>query len=161
MNEIVIRPVLIKNEFGLISNMMAGLHANEQLLNPNTAPWPDVESSYMRHVIETQQECAGVCLVAYVGDVAAGFIFGYLEEQDDSRIEIDTGDMLYVSDGYVYDTYRRMGIYRKLNEALEQHYTAGGGRRITRFTLTNNVAMQRFLESEGYKVTRLLYEKWL
>ncbi len=161
MNEIVIRPVLIKNEYGLISNMMARLHANEQLLNPNTAPWPDVESSYMRHVIDMQQECAGVCLVAYVGDVAAGFIFGYMEEQDDSRIEVDTGDMLYVSDGYVYDAYRRMGIYRKLNDALEQHYTAGGARRITRFTLANNVAMQRFLESEGYKVTRLLYEKWL
>lgn len=161
MKEVVIKPVLIKDEYGLISDMMAELHANEQSLNPNTAPWREVASSYMRHVIEMQQDSAGACLVAYVGDVPAGFIFGYLEEQDDSRIEVDTGDMLYVSDGYVYEAYRRYGIYRKLNHALELHYTADGVRRITRFTLANNVAMQRFLESEGYKVTRLLYEKWL
>ncbi|MBL7690464.1 MAG: GNAT family N-acetyltransferase [Flavipsychrobacter sp.] len=161
MAEMVIKPVLIEEEYGLISNMMAGLHANEQLLNPNTAPWSEIESAYMRHVIEMQNECAGVCLVAFVDEYPAGFIFGYLEEQDDSRIEVDTGDILYVSDGYVYHTYRRLGIYRKLNDALEQHFTADGVRRITRFTLAANVAMQHFLESEGYKVTRFLYEKWL
>jgi ribosomal protein S18 acetylase RimI-like enzyme len=160
MAEMVIKPVLIENEYGLISNMMAGLHANEQLLNPNTAPWPEIESAYMRHVIEMQNECEGVCLVAYVGDSPAGFIFGYLEEQDDSRIEVDTGDFLYVSDGYVHEAFRRLGIYRKLNDALEKHYTTQGVMLITRFTLAANVAMQHFLESEGYKVTRLLYEKW-
>ncbi len=161
MAEMVIKPVLIENEYGLISNMMAGLHANEQQLNPNTAPWPEIESAYMRHVIETQEECSGVCLVAFVDGSPAGFIFGYLEEQDDSRIEVDTGDILYVSDGYVHEAYRRLGIYRKLNDVLEEHYTADGVRRITRFTLAANIAMQRFLESEGYKVTRFLYEKWL
>jgi ribosomal protein S18 acetylase RimI-like enzyme len=100
-------------------------------------------------------------LVAYSGTIAVGFILGYIEVPDDSRIEIDTGKELYVSDGYVVPQYRKQGIYKKMNELLEQKYAAKGVRRITRFTLVNNEPMKKFLGSSGYKPTRILYEKWL
>ena len=162
MNDpVIIRDIRIKDNYDLISQFMHGLHINEHGLFDKTAAWPTIEGSYMRHVITTQEENEGLCLVAYVNEVPVGFIFGYVEEQDDSRIEIHEGKELYVSDGFVTEEYRRMGIYRLLNDKLEEHYVGQGIKRIIRFTLFNNVGMRKFLESEGYAVTRLMYEKWL
>ncbi len=140
---------------------MHELHIHEHMLFDKTAAWPDIETSYMRHVIQMQEESEGLCLLAYVDNNPVGFIFGYVEEQDDSRIEIHEGKELYVSDGFVQEQYRRQGIYKKLNETMEQHYIGKGIKRMIRFTRVNNTRMRELLENEGYEVTRLLYEKWL
>ena len=161
MNTIEIKEVTIAAEYQLIAGFMHQLHEHEHELFNKTAAWPDIEQAYMRHVISMQEEYGGVCLVAYKDGNAAGFIFGYIEEQDDSRIEIHMGDELYVSDGYVAEAYRRQGIYRLLNERLEQSFIENGVKRIIRFTLVNNVRMRQFLEEEGYLITRLMYEKWI
>ena len=108
-----------------------------------------------------QQQNEGMCLVAFKGNEAIGFIFGYLEEQDDSRIEVYTGKELYISDGYVVPQYRRQGIYHQLNAWMEDYYINLGIRRILRYTLLRNAGMRQFLENQDYFVTRLLYEKWL
>jgi ribosomal protein S18 acetylase RimI-like enzyme len=156
-----IRPIIIADHYQVMNDLMRKLHDHEYLLFKKTASWDDIEVSYMRHVMAMQEECDGTCLVAYVNGIPAGFMFGYLEEQDDSRIEVYEDAQLYVSDGYVDDQYRRQGIYRKLNEELEKVYIAKGVKRIVRFTRVNNDRMKQFLEGKGYEVTRLLYEKWL
>ena len=161
MQQIDIRSVLIVDNYELMTVFMQALHDNELMLHDKTALWPDIADSYMRHIITMQEECEGVCLIAYVDGMPVGFIFGYLEEQDDSRIEINVGKELYVSDGYVAPQFRRMGLYRRLNDVLEAHYLATGVKRILRFTLENNINMRRFLEGQGYKVSRVLYEKWV
>jgi GNAT superfamily N-acetyltransferase len=158
---IQIEPVVIADNYQMISDMMRKLHEHEYILFDKTATWNDIETSYMRHAIAMQSECDGMCLVAFVRGIPAGFIFGYVEEQDDSRIEIHEGRELYISDGFVYDAYRRQGIYSKLNAAIEQHYVNEGIRRIIRFTRINNTRMREFMNKQGYMVTRLLYEKWL
>ncbi len=158
---IEIIPVQIAVHYQVISGLMHQLHINEHSLHDKTASWHEIETSYMRHVIKMQDECEGLCLLAYLNNIPVGFIFGYLEEEDDSRIEIHEGKELYISDGFVMEEYRRMGIYRMLNAELEQHYINKGIKRIIRFTLVNNINMRQFLDSEGYMVTRLLYEKWL
>ena len=77
--------------------------------------------------------------------------------QSDKR----TLDIGLLADGYVNAAYRRLGIYKQLNEQLEQHYINLGVKRITRFTRVNNTRMIKFMEQQGYEVTRLLFEKWL
>lgn len=161
MEKIEIQSVRIAEHYQVISGLMHLLHLHEHSLHNKTAAWADIEDSYMRHVIKMQEECEGLCLVAYVNSIPVGFIFGYVEEQDDSRIEIHEGKELYISDGFVSEEYRRMGIYRMLNAQLEQHYIDQGITRIIRFTLVNNTNMRQFLDDEEYVVTRLLYEKWL
>lgn len=141
--------------------MMRALHEHEYILFDKTASWDDIEESYMRHCITMQEECDGLCLVAYVEQKPVGFIFGYIEEQDDSRIEVYKDRELYVSDGFVDKEYRRHGIYSRLNKAIEEHYIGKGVKRIVRFTRVNNTRMREFMEKEGYAITRLLYEKWL
>jgi ribosomal protein S18 acetylase RimI-like enzyme len=161
MDNIEIRPIQIKKHYEVMSKMMRKLHEHEYQLYDKTASWDDIEESYMRHVIAMQEEGEGLCLVAYVNNEPAGFIFGYLEEQDDSNFEIYHGKELYVSDGYIYEAHRRLGLYSKLNEALEQHFVSKGVKRIIRFARVNNIRMREFMEKQGYAVTRLLYEKWL
>lgn len=159
--ELNIRSIIVKDNYTLISGFMHDLHKHEHEMFDKTADWTDIETTYMRHIITQQEECEGVCLVAYADGEPAGFIFAYLEEQDDSRIEVYTGKELYVSDGFIASKFRRQGIYRKLNDHLEQMFISNGVGRITRYTQVNNVRMRQFLEEEGYIVTRLLYEKWI
>jgi ribosomal protein S18 acetylase RimI-like enzyme len=161
MEQITTNAVTISEQYEIISDMMHALHINEKTLNARTANWEDIGLAYMRHVISMQEENEGLCLVAYVNEQPAGFIFGYTEVPDDSRIEEYTGRELYVSDGYVKPEYRRRGIYQQLNNALEQHFIALGIKRITRFTMVNNSGMRSLLEQQGYAVSRVLYEKWL
>lgn len=156
-----LRAVSIREHYSVIADMMRGLHESERALFDQTDSWDHIARNYMQHVIDMQETCAGTCLIAYVDDRPAGFIFGYEEEEDESRIEAYEGKDLYVSDGFVYPDYRRMGLYRQLNEQLEAIHVARGVRRILRYTLTSNARMQQFLQQQQYQPVRLLYEKWL
>lgn len=161
MSNVTIKPVIVKEHYAVISELMRALHENERILNSKTALWDDIEAPYMHHISMMQDECDGVCLIAYVEDVPVGFIFGYIEEEDDSRFEEYSGKILYVSDGYIVPEHRRKGIYRRMNKELERHFIDMGVRRITRFTLLSNEQMRRFLVEEGYAGTRILFEKWI
>ncbi|MDQ6815464.1 MAG: GNAT family N-acetyltransferase [Bacteroidota bacterium] len=161
MTSIEIKEVTIKEQALTIDLLMSGLQQSEQEYFEKSAPWSEIKREYLQHLISMQETCDGTCLVAYNGAIAIGFIFGYIEEPDESRIEIYTGKELYVSDGYVQPEYRKQGIYKKMNQLLEQKYIDRGVRRITRFTLANNEPMKSLLTQSGYKATRILFEKWL
>ena len=158
---IEIKPIIIKDNYSLIEAMMQELQKSEQEMNSMSAPWASIKANYMSHLISCQEENNGTCLVAYENNKALGFMFAYTEEQDESRMEKYEGEELYVSEGFIYPAYRRLGIYKQLNDAMEANYIAKSIRRITRFTLFSNIRMQKFLEKNGYQATRILYEKWL
>ena len=158
---IVIKSIIIKNNYSLIEAMMHALQKSEQEMNSMSAEWKSIKANYMSHLINCQDENNGTCLVAYENSEALGFMFAYTEEQDESRMEKYEGEELYVSEGFIYPAYRRLGIYKQLNDTMEAHYIAKRIRRITRFTLFSNTRMQKFLEKNGYQATRILYEKWL
>jgi GNAT superfamily N-acetyltransferase len=158
---ITISEVTIREHLPEIDVLMAGLHQSERELFDKTAPWPEIRANYLEHLIEMQEAYEGTCLIAYTEGKAIGFIFGYVEEQDNSRIEVYTGRELYISDGYVQPAYRRKGVYTRLNAAIEKKYVDAGVKRITRFTLVNNEPMKQFMADQGYQVTRVLFEKWL
>ena len=159
--QVSIQSIRVKDHYNTISQLMRGLHEHEQLLFDKTDDWDSIEVNYMRYVMDMQEQQHGTCLLAYVDELPAGFIFGYEDEEDDSRIEAYAGKDLYVSDGYVEPAYRRLGIYRQMNEQLESIYIKRGVRRILRYTLTSNARMQEFLAAHDYQPVRLLYEKWL
>ena len=153
--------VSIKDHYATISKMMDGLHAHEKALFDKASEWKYIEASYMRHVIDTQEKEEGTCLLALDEAEPVGFIFGYAYEEEDSRTEDYKGLELYVSDGFVAASHRRLGVYKQLNDALENKYITEGIRRIVRFTLSSNLRMQKFLGHAGYQPVRLQYEKWL
>lgn len=158
--DFIIKKVIIKNEYQMMASMMKRLQESEQEMNDKSAAWSDIEKTYMNYLINVQEENDGTCLVAYLNDKPIGFLFGYIEEQDESRIEIYKENELYISDGFVYPAYRKRGVYKQLNNTIEQLYINKGIRRITRYTLSTNDRMQNFLQKNGYQPTRILYEKW-
>lgn len=158
---IITRSINISQHYTAVSELMRQLQDSEHNMSDKTALWSDIETTYMRHCIEMQVDCDGIFLMAYDGDLPVGFIFGYAVEQGDERIETYTGMELYVSDGLVLPTHRRQGIYKLLNDQLEEIFIAKGVRRITRFAQTKNKKMYGFLQGAGYEPTRMLFEKWL
>lgn len=159
--EMLFQSVSIREHYSQIWNLMRGLHENERQLYPKTALWSDIGFSYMKHVIYMQDHCNGICIVAWWRDDIIGFIFGYTEEEDESRCEEASGTIAYISDGFVMPNWRGKSVYSTLNSRLESCFAEMGIKRFTRFTLWNNEPMKAFLEQQGYTITRLLYEKWI
>ncbi|MBS1777104.1 MAG: GNAT family N-acetyltransferase [Bacteroidetes bacterium] len=119
MKPLNIRPLQFPEEIVLADEMLKALHTSEQTLNPNTAKWEDISTSYLQHVQECMNECEGIFLVAEIDKEAVGFIFGYIDEPDNSNFERGSGSDLYVSEGFVKPECRKMGIYTALRAPLK------------------------------------------
>lgn len=161
MPDYIIKEISVADNLAIADELVGALHLSEYGFNKNTAQWADIRESYLQHITECQQECDGTFLVAMVGEEAIGFLFGYVEEKDNSNYEIGEGDDLYVSEGFVKSEFRKHGIYTALNTAFEEKYKNHNIRRIFRYTLCTNETMQRWLEKQGYKPIRMVYEKWI
>ncbi|MDR6516423.1 GNAT family N-acetyltransferase [Chryseobacterium camelliae] len=159
--EYTIRKLPVKENLSVADELVGELHLSQKEMNPNTADWPLIRKNYLRFMAECEQENNGTFMIAETEGQAIGFIFGYMEEKDDSNFELGDQDDLYVSDGYVKPEYRKQGIYSALNAAFEEAYKEYSIRRIYRFTSCSNHTMQSWLSKQGYSPVRLLYEKWL
>lgn len=159
--EYIIRKISIKENPAIADELVGELHLSEKEMNPHTADWPQIRENYLRFMAECEEENDGSFLIAEKDRKAIGFIFGYLEEKDDSNFELGDADDLYVSEGYVKPEFRKHGIYTALNEAFEEMYKSYSIRRIYRFTLCSNTTMQSWLSKQGYRPVRMVYEKWL
>ncbi len=159
--EYIIRKINIKENLSIADELVGELHLSEKEMNHHTADWPLIRENYLRFMSECEEENDGTFLIAEAEGRAIGFIFGYIDEKDDSNFELGDADDLYVSEGYVKPEYRKQGIYAALNEASETTYKGYNIRRIYRFTLCNNHTMQNWFSTQGYSPVRLMYEKWL
>ena len=160
--EYQIRKIKISEHLPIVDELVGELHLSEREMNEHTANWKHIRKNYMRFMEDCEDENDGSFLIAEVNGKAIGFIFGYIDEKDNSNFELGDADDLYVSEGYVKKEYRKNGIYTALNKAFEKMYLEQYKiRKIYRFTLCNNETMQRWLASQGYQPVRLLYEKWI
>ncbi|KAB1230392.1 GNAT family N-acetyltransferase [Chryseobacterium viscerum] len=156
-----IRKIKIKENLPIVDELVGELHVSEKTLNDKTADWSQIRESYLRFMSECEEENEGTFLIAEIDGNAIGFLFGYIEERDDSNFELGEGDDLYVSEGYVKKEFRKQGIYSALNKAFEEEYEGYKIRKIYRYTLCTNDTMQSWLSSQGYQPVRLVYEKWM
>ncbi|MCJ7933129.1 MAG: GNAT family N-acetyltransferase [Chryseobacterium sp.] len=156
-----IKKIKIAENLPIIDELVGELHLSEKDMNDKTADWAQIRSNYLRFMTACEDENNGTFLIAESDGKAIGFLFGYIDERDDSNFELGEGDDLYVSEGYVKKEYRKQGIYSTLNKAFENAYATYTIRKIYRYTLSNNDTMQRWLASQGYRPVRLVYEKWL
>jgi ribosomal protein S18 acetylase RimI-like enzyme len=156
-----IRKIKISDHLSIVDELVGELHVSEKEMNEKTADWSKIRKHYLRFMTDCEEENDGTFLIADVNGKAVGFLFGYIDEKDDSNFELGDADDLYVSEGYVKQEYRKLGIYSALNKAFEETYKDYNIRKIYRFTLCNNYTMQSWLDKQGYQPMRLLYEKWL
>jgi GNAT superfamily N-acetyltransferase len=156
-----IRKIKISENLAIADELVGELHVSEKEMNDKTADWDQIRNHYLRFMKECQEENDGTFLIAEIDGRAIGFLFGYVDEKDDSNFELGDADDLYVSEGYVKKEYRKHGIYSALNKAFEENYKDYNIRKIYRYTLCNNDTMQQWLAGQGYQPVRLVYEKWL
>ncbi|UKB80526.1 GNAT family N-acetyltransferase [Chryseobacterium sp. MEBOG07] len=156
-----IRKIKINENLPIVDELVGELHVSEKTMNDKTADWSQIRESYLRFMSECEEENEGTFLIAEIDGKAIGFLFGYIEERDDSNFEPGEGDDLYVSEGYVKKEFRKQGIYSALNKAFEKEYEGYKIRKIYRYTLCTNDTMQSWLSSQGYQPVRLVYEKWM
>ncbi|MGU3376189.1 GNAT family N-acetyltransferase [Chryseobacterium sp. M5A1_1a] len=156
-----IKKIKIAEHFPIVDELVGELHVSEKQINDKTADWSQIRNNYLNFMEECENENNGSFFIAEVDEKAVGFLFGYIDEKDDSNFEMGDGNDLYVSEGYVKKEYRKQGIYSALNKAFEEAYTDYKIRKIYRYTLCNNETMQRWLASQGYRPIRMVYEKWL
>jgi ribosomal protein S18 acetylase RimI-like enzyme len=156
-----IRKIKINENLPIVDELVGELHISEKTMNDKTADWSQIRESYLRFMSECEEENEGTFLIAEIDGNAIGFLFGYIEERDDSNFELGEGDDLYVSEGYVKKEFRKQGIYSALNKAFEKEYEGYKIRKIYRYTLCTNDTMQSWLSSQGYQPVRLVYEKWM
>lgn len=97
-------------------------------------------------------------LIATCADEAVGFICGQLFMSMCYR-----DYYAEITELFVREQYRRLGVARRLMEALEERYTQKMGiRSFQLFTGADNHDAQSFYESAGYKKrTDILYRKRL
>lgn len=156
-----IKKIKITDNLAIVDELVGELHVSEKEMNDKTADWDLIRDNYLRFMAECEEENDGTFLIAEIDGKVIGFLFGYIDEKDDSNFELGESDDLYVSEGYVKKEYRKQGIYSALNKAFEETYSDYKIRKIYRYTLCNNDTMQRWLASQGYRPVRLVYEKWL
>lgn len=156
-----IKKIKITENLPIVDKLVGELHVSEKEMNDKTADWSHIRNNYLQFMADCEDENDGTFLIAEVDGRAIGFLFGYIDEKDDSNFELGDADDLYVSEGYVKKEYRKQGIYSALNKAFEESYSDYNIRKIYRYTLCNNDTMQRWLASQGYTPVRLVYEKWL
>ena len=155
-----VRKIAIADNLPVIEPLMDALHESERTMNPHTSQWDSIREKYIRYMLDVERENHAAFVVAEKGKEVVGFIFGYVEEPDESDFEEGEGLDLYVSEGYVKENYRKQGIYTALNLFLEEYYKSFPFRRIYRYTLLKNTTMQQWLDSQGYQPVRMVYEKW-
>ncbi|WP_300690919.1 GNAT family N-acetyltransferase [Chryseobacterium sp.] len=156
-----IKKIKIAEHLPIVDELVGELHISEKEMNDKTADWSQIRENYLRFMTECEDENEGSFFIAEIEGRAIGFLFGYIDEKDDSNFELGDANDLYVSEGYVKKEYRKQGIYSALNKAFEEAYSNHNIRKIFRYTLCNNETMQRWLASQGYRPVRLVYEKWL
>jgi len=156
-----IRKIKISENLAIADELVGELHLSEKEMNEKTADWSLIRENYLRFMSDCEEENNGTFLIAEVAGKTIGFIFGYIDEKDDSNFELGDADDLYVSEGYVKKEYRKHGVYSSLNKAFEETYKDYNIRKIYRYTLCNNHTMQSWLDKQGYRPVRIVYEKWL
>jgi GNAT superfamily N-acetyltransferase len=119
-------------------------------MNEKTADWSLIQGNYLRFMSDCEEENDGTFLIAEIEGKAIGFIFGYIDEKDDSNFELGDADDLYVSEGYVKKEYRKHGIYSALNQLLRRLIQIIISENLPLYFI-NNHTMQSWLDKQGYR----------
>lgn len=142
MHSINIRPLdaFPQPEF---SNLQRQVFANVQQVSDQLAAVLDSEAA--RAPVVQHQHAPMYRLGAYAGDALVGWSCGHMER----------GDVFYVANSGVVETYRRRGIYSALMNAMRKHAMAQGAIAIrSQHSVVNNAVIIAKLRA-GFHVSGL------
>lgn len=134
------------------------LQDHESRLHPSRLRGDQIADGYLAWMQKRAAE-HGVVLIVEIDGAFAGFVAGWIEEENHIEETPDSNRFGYVSDICVLSPYRDRRIASRLLAVAERRLCGEGVTRIRLFTLAASRAARASYERSGYAAYEVVYEK--
>ncbi|MFI4986166.1 MAG: GNAT family N-acetyltransferase [Alphaproteobacteria bacterium] len=123
-------------------------------------PGEQVADAYVEWMLGRADRC-GTVLVAQSNSIFAGFVAGWIEQNENIGETPDSNRVEYISDICVMPAFRGRRIAARLLDEIEQHLAGFGIARICINSLAENKSARASYERAGFASYEIVYEKTL
>jgi ribosomal protein S18 acetylase RimI-like enzyme len=157
MDGLIVRPASLRDQPQL-RRAVIEIQEHERRLHATRLPGEQVADAYLAWL---QQQAAetGAVLIAEVRRVFAGFVAGWIEEENNVAETPDSNRYGYVSDIYVLPAYRGRRIAWRLLQMLEQHFRGAAISRMRIRSLATNKSALASYRHAGFVEYEVVCEK--
>jgi ribosomal protein S18 acetylase RimI-like enzyme len=134
------------------------LQEHERRLHASRLPGEQMADAYLAW-LEDQASDGGALLIAEIEGGFAGFVAGWIAENNDIAETPDSNRFGYISDICVMPGYRGRRLAARLLEAIEHHLQRSGITRLRLVALAANAAALTAYERAGFTSYEIVYEK--
>jgi ribosomal protein S18 acetylase RimI-like enzyme len=158
MNDpLTIRPATASDR-PLLRRAIIELQDHERRLHATRLPSEQIADTYLARIEHLAAE-NGAVLVAEIDGLFAGFVAGWVEQNDNPAETADSNRFGYISDICVMPGYRGRHIALRLLESIEQHLGRTGVARLRIGSLAANAAARATYERGGFAPYEVVHEK--
>lgn len=151
----------LSGDLAEIRHFVEALQDHERILVPELKPGSEIGAEYCKLLFSNIESKQGLMLVARSDHKAIGFICAWIDEDDDPLLHEDARAHAYVSDIFVSESHRRLGVAGKLLKAIEIEMQKRNCKRIRICTKATNLSALRCYESNGYAAYEIILSKSL
>jgi ribosomal protein S18 acetylase RimI-like enzyme len=137
------------------------IQEHERIDVPGLKPGAHIGASYTELLLRRVRERDGCMLLAQEEGRAIGFACAWVDEDDDPLLEEGVREHAYISDVYVEEASRRMGIASALLLAIEEQMRDRGCQRIRICSKAANAVAVEFYRTSGYIPYEIIFSKEL
>lgn len=140
---------------------MIGLQEHERALHVSRPPGEQIVDAYLDRLEADAAAGGGAILIAERAGAFAGFIAGWVEQNDFIAETPESNRFLYVSDVYVTPGRRGAGLATRLLDALEARVAEPGLVWMRLGVLADNAPANRAYLRAGFRPYEVVYERRL
>ena len=145
--------------------MSNGLQEAERLMEAGRAVWPAAAAGYVDEILSEVTARKGAIYLAETAENPAtepiGFVTCYHGYEDDRVVDESARNYLYVSDLYVTDAWRGLGVAGALLAAAEAHGRKLGLNQMRIGVLAANQGARRAYAKAGFQEYEMMLRKSL
>ena len=134
-----------------IATFVEAIQDHERADKRDLKPAADINPGYVETILHNVAERRGAILMARTDAETVGFICAWKQQDDDSLLREEARAGGYISDLFVVERWRGLGIGRLLLEAIEAEIAARGCRRMRVCCKANNAIALRTYERAGFR----------
>jgi ribosomal protein S18 acetylase RimI-like enzyme len=158
MNDpLTIRPATASDR-PLLRRAIIELQDHERRLHATRLPGEQIADTYLARIEHLAAE-NGAVLVAEIDGLFAGFVAGWVEQNDNPAETADSNRFGYISDICVMPGYLGRHIALRLLESIERHLGRTGVARLRIGSLAANTAARATYERGGFAPYEVVHEK--
>jgi ribosomal protein S18 acetylase RimI-like enzyme len=134
-----------------IAMFVEAIQDHERVGNRDLRPGADINPSYVEMIVRNVAERQGAILMARTDAETIGFICAWKQQDDDALLREEARAGGYISDLFVVERWRALGVGHLLLEAIEAEMAARGCRRMRVCCKASNAIALRTYERVGFR----------